>query len=134
MAYLSDKTNNSLLYLFVFFWITLYLENTLSCSIFQATILQNYLIVATWNHATNQSMVERKTQMDTEEKCQKDGDSIRVCFLLNFVTPQISREMIQSERGSSWVLLILFGFSFMTLLSVEGVIHPNHPIKYNETF
>ena len=73
----------------------------------------------------------QKTQMDTEEKCQKDGDSIRVCFLLNFVTPQISREMIQSERGSSWVLLILFGFSFMTLLSVEGVIHP---IKYNETF
>ena len=121
MAYLSDKTNNSLLYLFVFFWITLYLENTLSCSIFQATILQNYLIVATWNHATNQSMVERKTQMDTEKKCQKDGDSILVCFLLNFVTPQISREMIQSERGSSWVLLILFGFSFMTLLSERGV-------------
>ena len=121
MAYLSDKTNNSLLYLFVFFWITLYLENTLSCSIFQATILQNYLIVATWNHATNQSMVERKTQMDTEKKCQKDGDSIRVCFLLNFVTPQILREMIQSERGSSWVLLILFGFSFMTLHSGRGV-------------
>ena len=121
MAYLSDKTNNSLLYLFVFFWITLYLENTLSCSIFQATILQNYLIVATWNHATNQSMVERKTQMDTEKKCQKDGDSILVCFLLNFVTPQISREMIQSERGSSWVLLILFGFSFMTLHSGRGV-------------
>ena len=65
-------------------------------------------------------MVERKTQMDTEKKCQKDGDSILAYFLLNFVTPQISREMIQSERGSSWVLLILFGFSFMTLHSGRG--------------